>query len=154
MQALLDVYSNRTENAWRRMSALAARLPENEEVKFIRADLAFLTGSQDLGPALDAMAPGAASNTLMVAETVGLRRAYLAGLRGDPRAAALLIEAGRVAQEKIQRGDRTPALRVELAAAAVLRRDHAGAIEWLGHAYIAGYRDYSLLERDPILVKL
>jgi TolB-like protein/predicted Ser/Thr protein kinase len=154
MQALLDVYSNRAEQAWRRMSALATRLPEDEEVKFMRADLAFLTGSPDIGPAHDALAQSSASNTILVAETVGLRRAYLAGLRGDKGAAALVIEAARAAQGKIQRGDRTPALRVELAAAAVLRRDQAGAIEWLGHAYNGGYRDYSLLERDPILVKL
>ena len=63
-------------------------------------------------------------------------------------------DAPRAAREKLDRGDRTPVLCVELAAAAVLRRDHPAALEWLGRAYDGGYRGYGLLERDPILAKL
>lgn len=75
--------------------------------------------------------------------------------KGDrAQAAALLVEVERAARERIDRGDWTPALRIELASAAALRGDHAGAIEWLGRAYDAGYRDYGLLEPDPILAAL
>ena len=108
-----------------------------------------------MDPALDALAPSSAANSLYVPETVRLRRAYVLQQRGDgAQAAALLSDAERAAREKLDRGDRTPALCVELAAAAVLRRDHPAAIEWLGRAYDAGFRTYGVLERDPILAKL
>jgi thioredoxin-like negative regulator of GroEL len=47
---------------------------------------------------------------------------------------------------------KAPALRIELAAVAVLRGDNAGALEWLSRAYDAGFRDYGTLEPDPIFV--
>jgi TolB-like protein/Tfp pilus assembly protein PilF len=152
---LLDVYGGDVQRASDRMAKALARDPQNEELKFLRADLAFITNSKDLGPALDALAPSSAANSLFVPETVRLRRGYVLQQRGDgAQAATLLAEAERVAREKIDRGDRTPSLCVELAAAAVLRRDHAAAIDWLGRAYDAGFRAYGLLERDPILAKL
>ena len=155
MQVVFDTYAGRLDQASKRMSALVARSPADEEVKFMRADLAFLTGSTDLGPALDALSPASATNTMVVAETVGLRRSYVAGLRGDTtRAAALLDRAELVAREKMERGDRTPGLRVEMAAAALLRRDQAAALDWLARAFEAGYRDYGLLERDPIFARI
>ena len=152
---LLDVYGGEVQRASGRIARLRARDPQNEEVKIMRADFAFMTDSKDLGPALEALAPSSAASTYFVPETVRLRRAYVLGQSGNStQAAALLAEAERVAREKLDRGDRTPALRVELAAAAVLRGDHPAAIEWLGRAYDAGYRVYGLLERDPILAKL
>ncbi len=153
--AVLDMYQGRTNEVWNRMAKLVARFPNDEEVKFTRVDLAFLTGSDDLVPALDAIGQGAETSYQMVPETVRLRRAYVATLRGqDTRAEELLTQAERLARAKIDRGDRTPALRVELAAAAVMRRDSASAIEWLQRAYDAGYREYGMLERDPILAKI
>jgi uncharacterized protein HemY len=55
---------------------------------------------------------------------------------------------------KIDRGDHSPTLRVEMAAAAILRGDHAAAAQWLDQAYDAGYRDYSILQLDPIMARL
>ena len=153
--ALLDAYSGDMQRASDRSAKLVAREPQNEEVKFLHADVAFMTNAKDLDSALDALKLSSAANSFVVPETVRLRRAYVLEQRGDAgQAAALLAEAERVAFEKIGRGDRTPAVCVELAAAAVLRRDHPAAIEWLGRAYDAGYRAYGLLERDPILAKL
>jgi hypothetical protein len=43
-------------------------------------------------------------------------------------------------------------LRVELAAAAALRKDTNAAIDWLERAFEGGYRNYGFLERDPILL--
>jgi len=84
-----------------------------------------------------------------------LHQAAIAGFRREldtfvPRVQQVL----RQTRARIYRGDGTPALRIELASAAALRGDHAGAIEWLGRAYDAGYRDYGMLELDPILATL
>ncbi len=153
--ALLDVYGGHLQRASDRIAKLVAREPQNEEVKFLRADVAFMTNAKDMGAPLDALALSSPANSFFVPETVRLRRAYVLEQRGDTaQGAALLAEAERVAREKIDRGDRTPALCVEVAAAAVLRRDHPAAIEWLGRAHDAGYRAYGVLERDPILAKL
>jgi hypothetical protein len=155
MLAMLEVYRGKGGLAVSRVAKAVAQSPDNEEEKFMRADVAFLTRSPDLAPALDALAPGSAANTLWVPETVRLRQAYVAGQKGDAsRAETLIAAAERAAREKIDRGDRTPALRVEMAAIAVLRRDHPAALDWLAKAGEAGFRDYGTLESDPIVSPL
>lgn len=150
--AVAEMYGGHSQEALSRMAKVVTRVPDDEEAKFMRADLAFLIGPNDLPAALDALGPGSAANILMVPESIALRRAYVARMRGDaPRSEALMAEAERVARARIDKGDRTPALRVELAAVAALRRDPVAAIEWLERAYDAGFREYGLLERDPIL---
>jgi hypothetical protein len=80
-----------------------------------------------------------------------LRYAYVLQTRGESRrAASLAAEAERYARERIAAGDDTPVQRVELAAAAALRRETDPALEWLERAFEGGYRDYGSLERDPI----
>jgi len=124
-------------------------------LKFLRADLAFLTGAADLESALEPLMEKSASNFSGVFESVRLRYAYALGKRGEAaRAAPLVDEAERIAREKVEKGDQSPALRIELAAASVLRGDNGGALEWLSPAYDAGFRDYGTLERDPILAAL
>jgi hypothetical protein len=99
--------------------------------------------------------PRSASNRLVVPESVRLRYAYVLGKRGDAaQAAPLLAEAERVARTQIEAGNEMPALRVELAAAAVLRKDTSAALDWLAKAVDGGFRDYGWLERDPILASL
>jgi hypothetical protein len=95
------------------------------------------------------------SSYLAVPETVRMRYAYALRKRGDASRATLLVdEAERIAREKIQKEDQNPSLRVELAAVSMLRGDHSRALEWLGQAHDAGFRDYGWLERDPILAPL
>ena len=96
-----------------------------------------------------------ASTYLTVAETVRLRYAYALARRGESaKAAAQVAEAERIARERIDGGNQTPALRIEMAAAAVLRKDRNAALGWLARAYDAGYREYAQIERDPILAEL
>ena len=155
MLAMLDVVQGRTEEAVARTRSLTAKAPTDEEVKFLRADVAFLTDSDDLQAATEAMMATSASNILSVPETVRMRYAYALRKRGDVSRATLLVdEAERIAREKVQKGDQNPPLRVELAAASMLRADRPRALEWLGQAYDAGFRDYGSLERDPILAPL
>ena len=155
MLALLDVFQGRTEEGVARARALAAKAPTDEEVKFLRADVAFLTDSDDLLAATEAMMATSASSFLSVPETIRMRYAYALRKRGDvARATLLLDEAERIAREKREKGDQNPSVRVELAAAAMLRGDPSRAVEWLEEAYDAGFRDYGSLERDPILAPL
>jgi TolB-like protein/Tfp pilus assembly protein PilF len=152
--AILEWEMGQASEAVARTAALHARQPQNEEVKFLRADIAYLTGSDDLKPALEALMEKAASNALHVAESVRLRYAFVLGRNGDAGARALVDEAERIARDKVAQGDESPALRLELAAAAVLGGREAEALEWVSRAYDAGYRDHALLEGDPILASL
>ena len=156
MLALLDLYQGRTNQAAGRLEALRVRAPDDEEVKFLRADFAFLTDSSDLQPALEALMKNAASNYVTVPESVRLRYAYVLGKKGDAtRAAPLLAEAERLARTNVEKGHQSSPLRIELAAAAMLRGDQPGALEWLSRAYDAGFRDYGTLEAwDPVFAAL
>jgi serine/threonine protein kinase/Tfp pilus assembly protein PilF len=153
--ASLDLLQGKTDAAVARANALSARLPEDEEVKFLRADVAFLLDSNDLAAAHEALMATGASNYVNVLESIRIRYAYALRKRGEPgRATPLIAETERVAREKMGRGDQTPALRVDMAAAAVLEGDVNGGAEWLARAVDAGARDYGLFERDPILSAL
>jgi eukaryotic-like serine/threonine-protein kinase len=155
MLATLDVLQGRLDEAVARSRALTAKAPTDEEVKFLRADVAFLTDSDDLQASAEALMATSASSILSVPETVRMRYAYALRKRGDVSRATLLVdEAERIAREKIQKEDQNPPLRIELAAASMLRGDQSRALEWLGQAYDAGFRDYGTLERDPILSPL
>jgi serine/threonine protein kinase/Tfp pilus assembly protein PilF len=155
MIVLLDILQGHAERAVARSDALRTRLPHDEEAKFLRADVAFLTNSTDLEKAHEVLMERAASSSLYVRLTVRVRSAYALQKRGDTvRANQLLAEAERIAREKVHRGDQNPALRAELAAVSVLRGDQAGALDWLSQAYDSGYRDYGFLELDPILAAL
>ncbi len=153
--ALLDITEGHAKQAMARSAALSVRAPENEEVKFLRADLAFLTNSTDQESALEPLMEQSASSFSSLYESMRLRYAYALRKRGDgARAATLLADAEGIARERVEQGDQTSALRVELAAASVLREDHPGALQWLSRAYDAGFREYGFLERDPILAAL
>lgn len=156
MLAFLDLLEGKPERSIARIKALAARVPDDEEVKGNRADVAFLANAPDLEAALEPLMQYSASNSgFVVAESVRLRYGYTLGKRGESaKAASLVAEADRIAREKIAAGNETPGLRIELAAAAVLRKDTNGALEWLARAHDACYRDYGFLERDPILAEL
>jgi TolB-like protein len=150
----LEYYEGRTEEAIRRLAKIQQRWPDNEELKFMRADYAHLTTSADFGPALDALEHGSdSSNTIFLPMTLRLRRGHLLRQRGrDAEAAALFAQAEKLARERMNRGDGTPSLRVEMAAIAALRSDHAAAFAWLEQAFDAGYRDYGVIDREPILL--
>ena len=106
-----------------------------------------MTNSEDLGPALNALALSSGSNSFVGPETVRLRRALCCSSAGTPR--------------RRQRSCPKPsAWRARRSIAAIARRpcasswrpppcwrDHPAAIEWLGRAYDAGY---GLLERDHL----
>ena len=155
MLALLEITEGRAEEAVARATRLSARAPQDEEVKFLRADLAFLTNASDLERVLEPLMEQSASNFGSLYESIRLRYAYVLGRRGDAtRAAPLLAEAERIARGKMEQGDQSSALRIELAAASALRGDHAGALEWLSRAYDAGCRDYGVLELDPFFATL
>lgn len=151
MLYVLDLFEGHVDRAVSRADAVVAAQPQNEEVKFFRADLAFLLDAPDLEKWLAPLMERGASNSLWVAETVRMRYAYALARSGDMmKAAALIDEAERIAREKIAAGNETPSLRVDLAAAAAMRKDSNSAVEWLERAVDEGYRDYDFIQRDPL----
>ncbi len=152
--AILELEMGRVGEAVQRTARALARQVPNEEAKFLRADVAFIAGSDDLSPALEALIENAPSNSLHVPESVRLRYAFVLGHKGDERARWFLDEAERIAREKVDQGDESSFLRIELAAAALLRRNQAEALEWVSRAYDAGLRDHAMLDLDPIFAPL
>jgi len=151
MLSMLDLFEGRADRAVSRADTLVSREPQNQEVMFFRADLAFLLDAPDLEKWLAPLMERGAANNLWVAETVRMRYAYALAKRGEvTRAATLIDEAERIARQKMDAGNEIPALRVERAAAAALRKDTNGALDWLARAVDAGYRDYDFIDHDPI----
>jgi serine/threonine protein kinase/tetratricopeptide (TPR) repeat protein len=153
--SLLELFEGQVDQAVARTKGLVTRNPRNEEVRIHAADMAFLADSPDLESIIEPLMENSASTYLTVAETVRLRYAYVLTKRGETMKAAVQIaEAERFARQRIDQGNQTPALRIELAAAAMLRQDHDTALDWLTRAFEAGYREYAQLEADPILAQL
>lgn len=148
---ILDLMEGQTDRAVSRADTLAARQAQNEEVKFFRADLAYLLDAPDLERWVTPLMTNGAANNLWAAETSRMKLAYALARRGDTaQAAALAAAAERIARGKLDAGSESPMLRVELAAAAAMRKDQAGALDWLERAAEAGYLDYDFLQMDPI----
>jgi serine/threonine-protein kinase len=150
--AWLELDEGLVDRAVKRADEVVARAPTIEEVKFFRADFAFLLDAPDLERWVEPLMERSASGRGYVATSHRLKYAYALRKRGEAaRAAALVEEADRIARERLDLQPDTTELRVELAAASALKGDSAAALEWLQKAHDGGYRDYGYLLRDPIL---
>jgi TolB-like protein len=148
----LDVFEGHLDRAVKRADVLIARDPTIEEVKFFRAELAFLLDAPDLERWVGPLMERSPSNRGASAMSHRLKYAYLLQKRGETtKAAALVAEADGVARALLDQQPDTTELRVELAAVSAMRQDTNAALEWLQRAHDGGYRDYSFLERNPIL---
>jgi tetratricopeptide (TPR) repeat protein len=153
--SLLELYEGQVDKAVARTQAMVARNPKNMEVRIHGADMAFLADSPDLESHIEPLMEGSAATFLTIAETIRLRYAFVLARRGETgKAAGQVAEAERFARERIDKGHDRPELRIEMAAAAVLRKDRPAALDWFERAFEAGYREYVHLERDPILAEL
>jgi TolB-like protein len=152
MLTLLELLEGHADRAVKRADAVIARTPTSEEVKFFRADFAYLLDAPDLERWVEPLLERSASNRGWIAVSHRLKYAHvLRGRSETARAASLVAEADRIARAALDRQPDTMELRVELAAVSALQQDTAGALDWLRRAYEGGYRDYDFLERDPIL---
>ncbi len=153
--SLLELFEGQVDKAVVRTRQLVARSPKDEEARIHSADIAFLADSPELGSIVEPLMAQSASIYVTIAETIRLRYAYVLAKRGEPaKAAAQIAEAERVAHQRIDAGNQIPAIRIELASAAALRRDKNAALDWLERAYQSGYREYAQIEHDPILADL
>ena len=152
MLAMVEVLRGRDADAVGRMKRALERTPDNQELRLMSAEVAFLTDSSELEASLEPLMRATAGIPgFFLAETPRVRYAYALAKRADSaRAAALIKEAARWARSKIDGGDETPLWRVELAAIHALKADYPSTLEALARAYDAGYREYGFLERDPI----
>ena len=140
------------DRAVKRADAIIARTPNNEEVKFFRADFAYVFDAADLERWLEPLMERSASNRGWVPVSHRLKFVHVLRMRGETaKATALAAEADRVARAALVLQPDATEIRIELAAVSALRQDTTAALEWLRRAYDGGYRNYSFLERDPIL---
>jgi TolB-like protein len=150
--AWLDVFEGHVDRAVKRADALIAREPTIEEVKFFRAELAFLLDAPDLARWVEPLVERSPAGRGASAVSHRLKYAYVLQKRGETaKAAALVAEADRVARALAEQQPDTTELRVELAAVSAMRQDTNDALQWLQRAHDGGYRDYSFLEPNPIL---
>ena len=150
--AWLDVFEGRVDRAQKRADELIARFPSSEEVKFFRAEFAFLLDAADLERSVEPLMERSASGRGASAVSHRLKYAYALRKRGDTvKAAALVAEADREARTLADQQPDTTELRVELAAVSAMRQNTSAALEWLQQAHDGGFRDYAYLERNPIL---
>ncbi len=150
--AWLEVSEGRVDRAVKRADELIARAPTTEEVKFFRAEFAFLLDAPDLERWVEPLMERSASNRGMSAVSHRLKYAYVLRKRGEAaKAAALVAEADRAVRPLLDQQPDTTELRVELAAVSAMRQDTNAALEWLQRAHDGGYRDFAFLERNPIL---
>jgi hypothetical protein len=156
MLTMVDVLRGRDADAAGRIKRALERTPGDYELRFMWSEVAFLTDSTDLESSLEPLNQTSAGTPgFFVAETPRVRWAYALAKRGnEARVGALLAEAENWARRKIDRGDEKPLWRVELAAVHALKKDFNASLEALSRAYDGGYREYGLLERDPIFVTL
>jgi TolB-like protein len=152
MLAWLEMYQRLADRAVKRADAVLARSPNSEEVKFFRADFAYVFDAADLGRWLEPLMERSAANRGWVPVSHRLKYAHLLRKRGEfAQAANLVAEADRIARAALAPQPDATELRIELAAVSAFRQDTTAALEWLQHAYDGGYRNFSFLERDPIL---
>jgi TolB-like protein len=148
----LDVSQGQVDRAVKRADELIARLPNIEEVKFSRAELAFVLDAPDLERWVVPLMEQSASNRGISATSHRLKYAYALRKRGEAtKAAALVAEADELARRLAAEQPDTSEQRVELAAVSAMRQDTSAALEWLQRAHDLGFRDYVFLERNPIL---
>jgi TolB-like protein len=152
MLAWLDMYHRLADRAVKRADAVLARAPDSEEVKFFRADFAYVFDANDLARWVEPLMPRSASNRGWVPVSHRLKYAHVLRKRGESaNASALVDQADRIARAALDAQPDATDLRIELAAVAAFREDTTAALEWLQRAYDGGYRNFSFLEHDPIL---
>jgi hypothetical protein len=155
MLAMLDVTQGRLDEAVARSRALTVKAPADEEVKFVRADVAFLTDSDDLQAATEAMMATSPSSYLSVPETIRMRYAYALRQAWRRLTRDAACRRGRTyrPREDSERGpEPVPSRRTGRGVDAARRSVSCARLAWTGVR--RGFRDYGSLERDPILAPL
>jgi hypothetical protein len=149
--AWLEVFEGQVSRAVKRADSVVSREPNIEDVKFFRAELAFLLNAPDLERWVAPLMERSPSNRGASAVSHRLKYAYAMRNQGQAaKAAALVADAERVARALAEQQPDTTELRVELAAVSAMRQDSSAALEWLQRAYDGGYRDYAYIELNPI----
>ena len=156
--AMLDWLRGRERDALERARKASASAPNNEEVLFLLADLALMTGAADTETRVEHFfrsAPDLSGGFWILPESFRVKYAYFLAHHGEVRRAKQLMEeAARLARESMDKGNEMPRARIEIAAIHALRQQKEPALEWLQKAYDAGWRDSRTLIRDPILERI
>jgi eukaryotic-like serine/threonine-protein kinase len=152
--AMLDCLRGKDREALERARKANAVSPNDEEVLYLLADLALITGGPDMETLLERFfrsAPDLSGGYWVLPESFRVKYAYALARRGETqRAAQLMDEAVRLAREALETGDELPRARMEIAAVHAFRKQKTPALEWLEKAYDAGWRESRRLARDPM----
>jgi len=150
--SILDALRGRNGAAMDRARQLVISNHENDEAQLNLAEIAVITGAQDADTLLQPIVrAGPESRGEMLPESMRSLYAWALAARGRrAEADSLWNDALAAARRDLSNGNEKPDRRMEIAAISAMRRDTAGALEWLERGYKAGYKDYGVLARDPL----
>jgi serine/threonine protein kinase/Flp pilus assembly protein TadD len=150
----LDILRGKDAEALKRLHRVTAKYPDNEELKFLMADVESITNQADVESHTERLyrtAPDLGAGFILLPESFRARYGHILLRRGArSRAEAVLRQAMKLAKEALADGNEMPRVRLEIAAIHAVQLENEAALEWLQRAYDAGWRDCRTLERDPM----
>jgi TolB-like protein len=151
MRAYMEFLRGDGAGALARLRRTAERWPDNEEAGTARAELAYLTEAAD-AEALTADVARQTPDFLGILIGLGnrVRHAYFLKRRGDAGWVREADEVLRQRRAELAAGGDSRLLHLNMAAAFVLKGDREAALQSLAQSFKSGYREYALLEPDPI----
>ena len=152
--ALLDTLRGRDDAAMDRLRRAVERAPENLELKQIWAALSVVAGAENAEELIEAQFRNTPDARGLVngAPSVRTLYGYLLWRRGEKTEAGRLLEQALAhSLEELSHGKDPPSIPMEIASIHALRRQKEAALEWCERAYEAGWRNYRMLRRLPLL---
>lgn len=153
--AWLDVTEGRAAEAMDPLLALAAAQPHPRILAGVAWVLLLACAEGEAAPLLELVMSEMPDIPGRFTPEPALHHAYLVHRAGDEdRALRILDSAERRVREIMGAGDATPSYPYSLAGAAVLRGDHAAALDWLDVALERGWAQPATTRMDPVLAPL
>jgi TolB-like protein len=138
-----------------RMRTAAEKARNDDELTSMRADMAWLTMAPDVAVLTEERVRTApAVSGWAVNESARTRYALLLTKRGESAKAAALLNDAEQAVVKLFKTGSNPYALIDLAAVRMMRGDRVGALDSLTRSYDNGFRDYGVLEADPMFAPL
>jgi eukaryotic-like serine/threonine-protein kinase len=151
MVAYVELMRGDGAAALARVRRAADQWPGNDEAVAARAELAYLTGAAD-GAALATDIAGRIPDVTGVLIGLGgrVRHAYFLKQRGDRQWVQEADEVLRQQRAQLAAGGDGAYMHLDIAAALMVKGDRDAALQSLAQSFKSGYREYALLEADPI----
>jgi protein kinase/serine/threonine-protein kinase len=155
MVAYAQLLRGDAAGAMTKVRAAVERWPGNNELVAARAEFAYFTGAADadtLTLEVTDRTPDILGGLMGIGSRV--RRAWFLKRQNDARWVQEVEEALRRRRAELAAGSESARVHLDIAAASMLQDNREDALESLTRSFKSGFREYALLEGDPILAPL